>query len=89
MIFICNIKKNVVYLCHNFKTMENLVRSRNGKIGGVCAGIAQSISFDNFKADPTLIRVLWAIGTLCSVGLGILVYLICWIIIPLEPKTDI
>ena len=45
-------------------------------IAGVCAGIA-----DYFKIDPVLIRLLWVLFVF-GYGMGILAYLIAWIIIP-------
>ncbi len=45
-------------------------------IAGVCAGIAEHL-----EVDPTLIRLLWAFGSLFY-GVGILAYIIAWIIIP-------
>jgi len=50
-------------------------------IGGVCGGVAEYLD-----ADPTIVRLIVAIGTLISVGLGILAYLIAWIIIPEKGK---
>lgn len=46
------------------------------KIDGVCGGIAEY-----FDVDPTLIRLLWVLFSLC-VGCGILAYLIAAIIMP-------
>jgi len=53
-----------------------LRRSKNRLIGGVCAGIAEHVD-----ADPTLIRLLWVLGSLLW-GAGIILYLLAWIIIP-------
>ncbi|MBI2102699.1 PspC domain-containing protein [Candidatus Woesearchaeota archaeon] len=65
------------------KPIKRLYRSRNNQIiGGVCAGIA-----DYFEVDPVLVRLIWVIATLFSMGLGILAYIIAWIIIPEEPKA--
>ena len=50
-------------------------------LGGVCGGIGEY-----FSIDPTLIRLLWVLLTICSIGAGILVYLIAWVIIPANPK---
>jgi len=54
---------------------------KNRMIAGVCAGIA-----DYLDADPTIVRLIWAIGTLLLLGLGIFAYLIAWIIIPEKSK---
>lgn len=64
------------------KPIKRLYRSRKDKVlGGVCAGIA-----DYFEVDPVVIRLIWVIAALISMGLGIIAYLIAWIIIPEEPK---
>ena len=58
---------------------KRLYRSETQKmIWGVCGGIAEY-----FKLDPTLIRLGWAILTLCG-GAGILAYIVAAIIIPTE-----
>jgi len=50
-------------------------------IAGICGGIAEY-----FDADPTIVRLIWAIATLISLGFGLLAYLIAWIIIPEKSK---
>lgn len=47
----------------------------NGMIGGVCAGLG-----DYFEVDPTIMRVLFAF--LGCLGGGIILYLLCWTVIP-------
>ena len=54
--------------------------SRDKKIGGVCAGLAEY-----FELDPTIVRVVWLIGTICSAGTGLLLYLILWMVLPVAP----
>jgi phage shock protein C len=58
---------------------STLRRPRSGRmIAGVVAGLA-----DRFGMDRSLARVLYVIISLVSVAFpGILVYLLCWIIIP-------
>ena len=59
---------------------KKLKRSKNQLLAGVCAGIA-----DYFEWDPTLVRAAYAILSIMSVGFpGILLYIILWIIMPLE-----
>jgi len=56
---------------------------RSGKdriLGGVCGGIAEYLG-----VDPVIIRLLWVAGSLAW-GFGILLYIICWIIIPRNPN---
>lgn len=56
-----------------------LFRSRTDTmVGGVCGGLGQYLSI-----DPVLIRLFFVLLTLGG-GSGVLIYLICWIIIPLE-----
>jgi phage shock protein PspC (stress-responsive transcriptional regulator) len=59
--------------------MAELVRPRTGRvIGGVCAAIA-----NRFEISPTVIRVLM-VGSIVFFGLSIGLYLILWLLIPLE-----
>lgn len=58
---------------------KKLIRTRDGKIGGVCSGIAKY-----FDLDPTLVRVAFALVTVCTVFTGVLAYLVLWIVIPQE-----
>lgn len=62
---------------------KRLYKSRDKKVSGVCAGIAEY-----FGIDPTLIRLLWAVGTFFTVGTGILAYVICALIIPDVPDGE-
>jgi phage shock protein PspC (stress-responsive transcriptional regulator) len=55
--------------------------SRDKKLGGVCAGVA-----DYFDLDPTLVRVVWLLAVFFA-GTGFLVYLILWIVLPVAPPT--
>ena len=57
--------------------MKRLTRSRFGLIGGVCAGLAQY-----FDIDVSIMRII-AILCLFS-GIGVIPYLIMWIVIPTE-----
>jgi phage shock protein C len=64
--------------------MKRLYRSRKEKmLGGVCGGLGE-----HMDVDPTMIRLVWAVVTVLSVGMGILVYLIAWIIIPESPRES-
>jgi len=59
---------------------KRLMRSsRDKKLGGVCAGLA-----DYFDLDPTIVRIVWLLAILFA-GTGLLVYLILWIVLPLAP----
>ena len=56
--------------------------STDKKLAGVCAGVAKYLNM-----DPTVIRVIWALLALSSVGL--IAYIICALIIPEEPSNII
>lgn len=62
------------------KPVKNLHRSRNQRvIAGVCGGLG-----NHFGIDPVWMRILFIILLLCM-GATLVVYLIMWLIIPLEP----
>jgi phage shock protein C len=63
--------------------MKRLYRSNTNRIlGGVCAGLGEHLD-----VDPTVIRLIWAVVTVLSLGTGIIIYILAWIIIP-EPGQD-
>ena len=59
---------------------KRLLRSNNDRmIAGGCGGIGEYLGI-----NPIIIRLLWAIFTLISLGAGIIAYILAWIIIPEE-----
>ena len=52
------------------------------KLDGVCGGIAE-----DFNVDATLIRLVWALVTLCTAGVGLIGYLICAILMPKKSEV--
>ena len=59
-------------------TTAKLTRSRDRILGGVCGGIANFLGW-----DPTLVRILYVVGSILSAAFpGTLVYIILWIIMP-------
>ena len=55
-----------------------LYRDGNDKfLGGVCSGIAAYMN-----VDPTVVRLLFAIITFGGFGLGFLLYIVLWIVLP-------
>ena len=66
--------------CDSVQSMKELMRIREGKmLGGVCGGIG-----NYFDIDPVLIRILWVVLTCLSVGIGVIVYIAAWILMPEE-----
>ena len=65
--------------------MKRLVRPKKGRrIGGVAAAFA-----NYFDIDVTLVRIIWVLLLLPGGLPGFLPYIICWIMIPAESKTQI
>jgi phage shock protein PspC (stress-responsive transcriptional regulator) len=63
---------------------KRLTRSRTERwIGGVCGGIG-----NYFNVDATVIRVVFVLAALIMGG-GLLIYLILWLIIPLEAEETL
>jgi len=55
-----------------------LSRSRDDRmLAGVCGGLGEY-----FNIDPTLVRLIWVIGTLGTMGTGILAYVLAAIVLP-------
>src|SRR5687768_17317768 len=60
------------------KSRGRLYRDSSDKfIGGVCSGMANYLN-----VDPAIIRILFAIVSFGGFGLGILLYILLWIILP-------
>jgi len=47
-------------------------------VGGVCAGLGEYL-----QADPTIIRLVFALLTFAGMS-GVLIYLVMWLIVPVE-----
>lgn len=62
--------------------MNKLYRSRKDrKICGVCAGLAKY-----FDVDPTVVRLACALLAIFGGG-GLLAYIVCALVIPIEPDN--
>ena len=60
------------------KAKRRLYRDTGDKfIGGVCSGIAAYLN-----VDPAIVRILFAIITFGGFGLGFLIYILLWMILP-------
>lgn len=57
--------------------VKKIYRSKSQRIlGGVCGGIAEY-----FGVDPTIVRLGWILLSLFW-GVGIIMYILAWIVIP-------
>jgi phage shock protein C len=63
---------------------KRLFRStKNVMVSGVCGGIAEF-----FGIDPSIVRILWVVLSLASIGMGIIAYIACAIILPRDIDID-
>ena len=64
---------------------KRLTRSNKNKLlAGVCGGIAEFLGW-----GPTIVRILYVLLSILSAAFpGILVYLILWLVMPLEKETE-
>ena len=59
---------------------KRLFRNEYEKVvGGVCSGIAEYM-----EVDVTIIRLLFVLSTIFLVGTGVLVYIVMWIVVPVN-----
>ena len=60
---------------------NRLHRSRSNRMfGGVCGGLAGWLGW-----DPTMVRILYVLASICSAAFpGLLVYIVLWILMPEE-----
>jgi len=62
--------------------MNRLYRSEKDKVlGGVCAGLG-----DYFNIDTAIVRILFVILAITD-GIGCLIYLVLWVILPLQSQV--
>jgi phage shock protein PspC (stress-responsive transcriptional regulator) len=64
-----------------YKMKKVYLSQTDRKIGGVCGGLGEY-----FGKDPTLFRILFILVALFW-GLGIIAYLLMWLIIPKKIKA--
>lgn len=63
--------------------MKRLVRSANGKIAGVCAGVAEY-----FGWNVSNVRLVWLVCALLGLGAPVLFYIILSLVMPVESQKD-
>ena len=64
--------------------IKRIYREReDAKLGGICAGLGTYLGL-----DPVILRVAWLLATVFTgFVLGIVAYLMAWIVIPQRPQT--
>ncbi len=61
--------------------IKRLRRSRTDRmVAGICGGLGEM-----YSVDPTIIRLVFALAALFTVGTALVVYILGWIIIPEAP----
>jgi phage shock protein PspC (stress-responsive transcriptional regulator) len=58
--------------------------ARDKKIAGVCAGFAHY-----FDVDVTLVRVIWLVLVFVPPGIGLIGYLLAWLIMPKDESSAV
>lgn len=63
--------------------MNRLYRSETDKVlGGVCGGLGAYLGF-----DPVIIRIFFVLLTIAN-GVGVMIYMLLWLILPAESKAE-
>lgn len=65
---------------NNFKKLTRSKESR--MLCGVCGGLGEYVGI-----DPTVVRIIWLIASICSAGTGLIAYFIAAVVIP-EKEND-
>ena len=61
---------------------KRIMRPRKDRIiAGVCSGIGRY-----FDIDPNIVRVIWIVLTVMSIGLGVVAYIAAWLLFPEESE---
>jgi len=70
------------YNNHDPNTVRRLTRNKvDGKLGGVCAGIADYLGW-----DQTLVRII-TILLIVFTGVPLVAYFILWVLMPKDPRA--
>lgn len=75
-------EKEIIYRGDKIMT-KRLYKSEKKMICGVCGGVA-----DYFNIDPTIVRLIWVVVTCASVGIALVAYIVCAIIMPERPSSS-
>ena len=63
--------------------MKRLTRLANGKIAGVCAGVAEY-----FGWNVSTVRLVWFVCALLGLGAPVLFYIILCLVMPTENQRE-
>jgi phage shock protein C len=66
------------------KPPKRLIRTRDGRlVAGVCSGLAEY-----FGIDANVVRLIFLAVAVITFGVGALIYLAAWIVMPEEGETS-
>jgi hypothetical protein len=68
--------------------MNSPVNSRYSSYSVPNRSCITRLSAGYYDTYPNLIRILWVVLTLLSIGIGIVAYIVAWILIPEEPEPS-
>src|SRR5437763_7411493 len=68
----------------NRAAQQLALSTRNKKIAGVCAGFA-----NYFDVDVTLVRIIWLILVFVPPGIGLIGYLLAWLVMPKDDSCAV
>jgi phage shock protein PspC (stress-responsive transcriptional regulator) len=57
--------------------------TRDRKLAGVCSGLARE-----FGISVTVLRLAFLLSAFFGGGMGIIIYLVLWVVMPTRPDTD-
>ncbi|MFP4424571.1 MAG: PspC domain-containing protein [Candidatus Woesearchaeota archaeon] len=88
VLVLLNIIGAIIYFLMRNKDIKTnnkeLKRSSDNKVlAGVCGGIGEYL-----QIDPTVIRLIWVLLSIFSIGTGILLYILAALIMPGQDKKD-
>ncbi len=70
---------------HAVREKTPLKRSKDDRmLLGVCAGLAHWL-----HVDPVVVRILWALLSIASIGTGVILYIVLAVIMPEEDPNDV
>jgi phage shock protein C len=79
--FCCDCGSPTANNAYSMQPYPKLSRPREGrKIAGVCAGFARYLG-----VDVTLVRLIAIVLVICPPSMGLIAYLVAWIVMPNDP----
>jgi phage shock protein C len=72
----------MTYTTGDDRPVRTFRRSTDDRVlAGVCGGAAKLLG-----VDVSLLRILLVVATIFGFGLGAVLYLVCWMVVPVEDR---